>query len=133
MTPTQIRDAINVRLSTLWPAIQARQAAYAASHNGDYWQGLATHTGNPPLDNTDTACNNLQTRARPNLPRWTDVWPSIPTSLPFRLEMHEYNGPRGKGYLLVVTIRISGLGVWQRVLSFGPEDKSIPWTRMVRN
>ena len=128
--PNNLRNAIDNRVALLWPAIQTRQGIYFAAR-GSYWQGARTHN-TPPLDNTDTPADNLAARARPGLPTWQEMWPAVPTSLPVRLEVHEYSGPKGKGYILLVTVRLSGAGTWQRVYSFGPEDKNRPWTRMVR-
>lgn len=118
-TLQEIRDAVDTRLATLWGTIQSREDAYAAAHNGRYWQGLRSHTVTPAdgataLPDIGTACPTDQ----PGQP-----WPlSIrQTAIECAIQIDVYSGPFGDGYSATVYVTVAG-ALWTRTAQVGPES-----------
>lgn len=128
-TPAQIRNAVDAKLAALWTAIQAKQDAYAASHNGRYWQGLRT-VANTPADGA-TALPDIGTRCPSDQPG--DPWPAAirNTQLEMAIQMDVYDGPMGTGYQATVQVSIAGQ-TWTRTAQVGPEAWRVSgWTQIV--
>jgi len=115
-TLTQIRNAIDARLKSLWPVVQARQDAYFAAH-GHYWQGLRTHTLHP-ADGNETL-PDVGDKTPSDQPT---AWPGtlIASPIPMSLQIDVYDGPRGKGYVATVRVGYNGK-VYERAAQVGPE------------
>ena len=119
MTLQQIRDAIDADLATLWPQVVSRQATYFTNH-GRYWQGIVTHSV-IPADGTATAADQL------NLAPYyqADAWPTgagiSAFTKPYALEIWEYNGPSGPGFVGFCWVRVAG-NLYLRVKDCGVED-----------
>jgi len=127
MTPAQIRTAIDTWLSNRWNALQAAQAAYLAQHRR-YFQALRTHTVRP-ADGLETPPDRLLDKPTDQAHRWGDVFP-LPATMPARIALNVYDGPAGKGFEAVVSVRIGG-DVWRRVAQVGPETHRVrPWHRV---
>lgn len=116
-TLAQIRHAVDAKLAALWTTIQTRQDAYAAAHDGRYWQGLRTHTITP-VDGV---------KALPDVGNATPTdqpvaWPAaiLTTPLEMALQIDVYDGPAGQGY--VATVQVDVLGqTYERAAQVGPE------------
>jgi hypothetical protein len=117
-TLAQIRDAVDARLANLWPAIQTRQATYAANHNGRYWQGLRTHSVNPAEGNT--VLPNIGTTCPTDQPG--EPWPLSIRQTPIEMAavIDVYDGPLGVGYQANVFVAVLG-NVYTRTAQVGPE------------
>lgn len=128
-TLAQIRTAVDTRLTSLWPTIQARQDTYLSNH-GRYWQGLRTHTvnpaeGTPVLPTVGTVV--------PSYEDPSDAWPAgvRTTPLEMALWIDQYVTPDGTpGY--VATVQVDVLGkTYQRSQNVGPEDwRTQPWSQV---
>jgi len=114
MTLAQIRNAVDAKLAGIWPAVQARQAAFLAA-NGRYWQGKRTHVVTPS-EGVETAANNLADRPTNEAAGWT----GLPAAMPMVLTMDVYEASGGHGY--VASVRVSVLGTtYERAQAVGPE------------
>jgi hypothetical protein len=127
-TPAQIRSAVDTKLAALWAAVQSREDTYFANH-GRYWQGLKTHTV-IPADGA-TATPDIGS-AVPYYQAAGDAWPSgiLTQSLPMSLDITQYQGPTGSGYVATVSVLITG-HLWQRAQDSGAESyRTFSWTDM---
>lgn len=126
MTLAEIRDAVDAKLATLWPTVQARQATYAANHNGRYFQLLPTHLI-LPADGLETALANLLAKPSYQAESGADFggWPA---TLPMCLTIHQYDGPQGRGYAGICEVVVSGTTYW-RAAQVGPETwRAFGWS-----
>lgn len=127
LTPAQIRQAVDDRLSQLWTAIQNKEANYAANHGGKFWQGLRTMSFTPAdgataLPDIGQTCPTDQ----PGQP-----WPNaiLTTAMEMALQIDVYDGPAGQGYQATVWVTIAG-NTWTRTAQVGPEDwRTQGWTQ----
>lgn len=125
-TPEQIRAACDTKLNAAWAHVQTRQAAYLTSR-GRYFQGVRTHAVTPS-DGLETPPSPLG-RPSDQSESWLEAGYSLPVTMPMCLEIHTYHGPHGKGYVAVLTVRISG-HTWRRVQNVGPETwRTRAWHR----
>jgi hypothetical protein len=128
-TLTQIRTAVDDKLTTLWGAIEARQDAYAAAHNGRYWQALSTHNVTPAdgvevLPDIGTRCPSDQQG---------EPYPlAIRNSpLPMALKIDVYDGPYGTGFVATVFVSVNGK-TYCRSAQVGPEtERAHNWREMI--
>lgn len=117
-TLAQIRAAVDARLVALWPAVVAKQDAYAANHGGRFWQGLVTHGVNPSEGNTalptiGTLCPSDQLG---------EPWPVAVrnTAIEMAVRCDCYDGSQGTGYAVTVWVAVLGT-VYSRTQQAGPE------------
>lgn len=126
-TLAQIRTAVDNKLAALWPVVQAKQATYAANHNGRFWQGLVTRSI-PPADGA-TALPDVGQKCPTDQP---DPWPSaiLTTPMEMSLVIDVYSGPLGDGY--VATVQVTVLGqTYERAAQVGPETwRQYAWRAM---
>jgi hypothetical protein len=101
-----IRTAVDNRLTALWPAVVAKQDAYAANHGGRFWQGIRTHVINPSEGNTalptiGTLCPSDQLG---------EPWPVAIRNLAIEMAVQCdcYDGPAGFGYAITVWVDVLG-------------------------
>jgi hypothetical protein len=128
-TAAQIKSAVDSKLAALWTTIQNKEAAYAAAHNGRFWQGLLTAfpypaDGATAFPTIGSACPTDQ-QGHP--------WPSaiLTTPLEMAIQIDCYDGPLGQGYQATVYVTISG-NTWTRTAQVGPEDwRVIGWAQLV--
>ncbi len=127
-TLTQVRNAIDTRLATIWNnQVQPRQDAYFVAH-GRYWQGLVT-TLQINLPNNPSDGNNIILEMVPNLlghptdqsETWADNLIVLEATIPMAVEMWAYGGPLGQGYVGIVYGKWNG-NVYKRSQNFGPES-----------
>ena len=96
-TLTEVRNKANTKLATFWSALQTRQDAYFSKH-GKYFQLLAG--SDLTLDGLDTQFSVVS----PSDEAYTlDIDYTWTDTIPFRIEIHEWNGS-DKGYTGIATI-----------------------------
>jgi len=129
-TPAQIRNKINTLLAPFWADVQARQAAYFATH-GQYWQGRETHTAE--IEHTGSVDaerkgDKLSDVAGSVVGSWKDFKPGINTLvLPCRFRMDVYESEQGHGYTLTARFMHNGR-VFERRANVGPlTDRTHDW------
>lgn len=126
-TPAQIRTQVDNKLAQLWASIQTKQDNYLATH-GTYWQGLKTHTVYPADGNTSIPNVGSNSPSYQN-----DPWPNaiLIQSLPMAIEIHQYIGPNGRGYVGFVYVTIAG-NTFYRSQDSGPEPwRTQGWTQLI--
>lgn len=131
-TLAQIRDAADTWLAARWPTVQARQATYAANHNGRYFQGRITH-GLVPVDSVDSAADRLSDHPTDQPESWSNAIAGLPVNWPLALVMDVYRGPEGWGYCATVYVRVSANGkTYTRSQNVGSESwRTKGWTEVV--
>jgi hypothetical protein len=128
---TKTRSRVDAFVSAQLQTISDRQATYAASHGGRFFQGLPTHAA--PVAHTDTedgatAAGRLTVRPTDQdedwlalLPEWNGI------GMPTRSQIDVYDGPQGKGWTWTVEATHNGQ-LWRRVHHVGPETARVkPW------
>lgn len=137
-TLTQVRNAVDSRLTTLWTGqIVPRQTAYAANHGGRFFQGLVTFTisslPNNPSDANPTLLEVtpvLNTHPTDQAETWLDQGINLEATIPMALRMDCYDGPLGKGYVGTVWGRWNG-NTYSRAQQFGPETwRTFAWVQV---
>lgn len=112
-----LKDVLDVILDDLVTQLTTEQATYLGN-NERYWQGKATHT-TPPADGVSTICN-LGAKPTDQAEAWDDMTGlTIPTTLPVCLEVHTYDAPAGKGYVVIGTAIESGV-TYNKAINVGP-------------
>lgn len=144
MTLAEIKAQADTWLAgTLWPLVQTKQAAHLARY-GCHWQGLLSH-GAIPADGaqtTPTVGNAVPTAYQvvdstivdPNVSKlvpvvpWPPAWQASPW--PAAVQMTQYDGPQGKGYVGTVWVTVLGQ-TYTRSQNSGPETwRTQPWTQV---
>lgn len=124
MTPQEVRDEIDLRVTAAWAAIQGAQAAYFAGH-GHYWQGLPSHSS-IPANGAEVAPDLAGESPSDQNETWSDMG-LLPALTLSRLRMDVYAGPAGPGYALISEVELGG-AIWERVWHSGPETwRSFGW------
>ena len=116
-TPQQIRDAVDAKVDLILPAVQTRQASFLPA-NGQYWQGLKTHTVEP-ADGVEIA-PDIGTKTPTDQTDAPYPLTIRNTAMPMAIEIDVYDGPYGKGYQVILFVKIVDI-VWMRVFQFGAE------------
>jgi len=111
MTTLEKAEAV---ISKAWAELRASQAKRPAGTR--FWQGFSTHDEVPEAD------SHVRERSGPDRPRWKDMMPSLPDRLACQMEVHEYEGPKGRGFRLIVLARQDGK-LWRYTLQDGPESR----------
>jgi hypothetical protein len=124
LTPQAVRDQIDQRLATLWPVVVQKQQQFFASHQR-YFQGLIS-TKTIPADGADIVPDNLTAHPHYQAESWASMG-GFPATEMSQIECHQYDGQRGKGFVLLLTVSLAGR-LWQRAINYGPEtERNQPW------
>ena len=123
-TLAQIRDKADTKLVTIWAVILEKQLAYFAK-NGRYFGLRITSASIPADDIEENATKNID----PNEPNPGDYSFTVPSTLPFQLEVHQH-GTAG----FTATIRVMVLGnEYVRRKSHGTIDNTHNWKLVVKD
>lgn len=137
-TLVQVRNLVDSRLTALWTGqVVPRQAAYAATHGGRYWQGyrtfVITSLPNNPSDANPTVLEVtpvLNTHPTDQPETWIDQGMNLEATIPMALQMDVYDGPLGRGYVGTVWARWNG-NTYSRAQQFGPETwRTFAWVQV---
>jgi hypothetical protein len=123
-TLISVLDRIDARVVTLWPSWSTLQTTFAGSHSGRYFQGLRTHSV-LPADGATVAADQLATHPSYQAETWVDFGIAAFSEI-FALEMYEYIGPAGNGWLAIFRVKILGTE-WMRIKGSAAEYRDLPW------
>lgn len=123
-TLAQVKTRVDDWLAARWPTVQARQTAYAAAHNGRYWQGLrcmAVEPNHTTAQFNDAVSDLLGGHPTDQAESWLDFLPEINggTAIPAVFVMDAYQAPSGHGYVAHVYARYNGT-LYHRTQNVGP-------------
>lgn len=126
-----ITDTIDAEIALITPQIATFQASYIlqAGKGSQYYQMLWSHT-TLPADGTVKTADNLDAKPTDRPDDGTLLWQTIKSTdltSNYRIRIDTYDGPSGKGYIVIYQVEISK-GLWQRSINVGP-DKHFeePW------
>jgi hypothetical protein len=121
-----ILESIDNRIEPRLETLKNEQAAYLAA-NGEFWQGLWTHT-RELVDGEDVAPDNLDEKPhdRPLAPAWGQYVSLLPPKMRARARIDVYEGPLGRGYVLILEVRING-DLYRKSYNEGPEAMGHDW------
>ncbi len=118
-------DSQIAKVSSDWTVFQATNAVSTF----EFYQVLWSHKSTPKdgVDSTADALNDMPT----DKPGKTGkaFWDAgkMPSSFSARVRVDVYDGPRGKGYIVILQIDESGT-TWERHINYGPEtERDLPW------
>lgn len=118
-------------LSLIWAKLGTRQQNFFVNRS-QYWQGLSTHTGTPS-HTTSKWDNRVPDRLSLHPTDQFDDWiAAIPefqaVEMPFKAKCDVYEGPDGKGFVLILTFLYNGIQ-YERSINVGPQmGREIPWS-----
>lgn len=130
VTLVQLRTRIDAWLVDKWPVIQAKQDSYF-TQKSRYWQGLATHLDIPSqttVQDNDIVPDAFSKHPTDQQESWLEAFPSI-ANLPFPCQLicNNYDGPRGKGYVIIIRALYNGT-IYARSQNVGPEvERTSGW------
>lgn len=133
-TLQNVRDRVDTWLAARWPTVQARQTAYAATHNGRYWQGLVS-AANIPNHLTggfaDAIADRLGGKPTDQSETWLDFLPEINgVAIPAAVTMDVYQTSAGWGYVATIFAALNGTA-YTRSQNVGPETgRTVAWTQV---
>lgn len=114
----EAKDRADSIIDKLREDVWGVQASYIAE-NGRYWQAARVDCSKDELS-----------KAHTDEESWSEMGISPKTEdFPVNLEIHNYDGPSGKGYLIIGNFTFAG-EKWARAEGFGPEKRSVAWTRL---
>ena len=119
--PKTVRDGIDVKLDSVIANIIAFQAG-EASKSGKFYQVLWTHS-QAPADGALVLPDLLYSFPTDQIGKSAQAqWDAakLPASFDARIRVDVYDGPQGKGFVVVVQSQLNG-ATWQRSINYGPE------------
>lgn len=124
-TLKETTEAVDARVAELLDFITTTQEAN--KHNGKYVQLDWSHSTDPAdgvVKQPDRLARKLPGKAR----TWTDF--GYPIESPVcNACVHEYVGPVGNGWVLVLQMKFGGK-TYRREVWHGPEDRTTDWTEV---
>jgi hypothetical protein len=127
---TAIQTQSDQFVAGLLTTIQQRQDIYLSA-NGEYWQGLPTHTNDLSYTvavNASALANGLLLHPTDQAESWIDMYPELSTLVfPASMRIDVYDGPSGKGY--VIKTRLCYVDTcYEKADNHGPETwRSSDW------
>ncbi len=127
MTEKEIQIAVDAWLEANLADFEAKQEAFLASKGGRYFQGIITPAV-PPKDGS-TKEPVLTRKPTDQAEDWGAFGKALST-LPCSVEIHVYEGPKGKGWTLHLHALTDKDERLTRSIGFGPEaeDNAKDWT-----
>lgn len=112
----QLRVDCDTLFATVDLTISGKQTTFKTPQ-GNYFQILPSHTA-PPKDGVLEA--PTKTTKATDTESWNDQAVALPLLMPCSFAVHNYNGPKGKGYVLQAIVEQGGK-LYVRSKNFGPE------------
>jgi len=129
--PKTVRDGIDVKLDSVIANIIAFQAG-EASKSGKFYQTLWSHS-QPPADGALVLPDLLYSFPTDQIGKSAQAqWDAakLPVSLDARVRVDVYDGPQGKGFVVIVQSQLNG-ATWPRSINYGPETyRDQGWTEL---
>ena len=120
--PNQIKNSGDTELNILVSDLEQKQTQYV-KENGTYWQGLRTQPSPP----SKQEISNLGSKAD-NGKSWDDMEIQVPSLSRFSYRIDVYDGPSGKGYVLIIQTEEDGK-MYQKSINVGSETyRGRDWT-----
>jgi hypothetical protein len=129
MQAIPITKTIDALFDAAWKTkIDNYQLSYASTSTGrKFFQGLATHS-TVPGNGSVAAPDWLDRHPTDQKESWPASIFSASTTIPAAVEIHTYDGPSGKGYVIFLRVTINGR-LWERAINSGPERyREQAWT-----
>ena len=103
--PPNLKNMIEGRLTGILASMDAHQNSYISTHNGQYWQGLPTHSVTPKDGEQKLPDVGNQTPKGQDEP-----WPpgALNAPQPMNIRVDTYDGPFGKGYVVRAYVESEG-------------------------
>jgi hypothetical protein len=124
--PAGIETQCDAVLATLQTNLVSIQATHLAS-NGRYWQGKQTPSSVPAEGVKPAPDLSLKPLGGQS---WQEKAVPLPAGLECSVEVQEYVGPKGKGYVVLGRIILSGR-TYAKVVNVGPEvERNQDWVEV---
>ena len=122
----EAKNRADAEIQAVLSKIEERQTE-SLSADGRFWQGKNTHSEDPE-DGSITTADRLDEKP-------TDQalgWPSGGVSDSISLEVHVYDGPAGKGWVLIARVKSAGRS-YIKSINNGPESyRNADWSEPLR-
>lgn len=129
--PKTVRDEVDTKIDAVIANIIAFQAG-EASKSGKFYQVLWSHS-QPPADGALVSPDLLYSFPTDQIGKSAQAqWDAakLPASLDARYRVDVYDGPQGKGFVVIVQSQLNG-ATWQKSINYGPEAyRNQPWTEL---
>ena len=123
---SNLTDSIDQTIEALRPAFIAAQENFKATH-GRYWQGRATHDV-LPAEGVGKPIKDLDRKPDSEPFGWRNFAGGLPPNLRASLTMDNYDGHKGQGFLLHVTLKETGRTM-TKTINHGPmTERETDWT-----
>tara|TARA_R110000751_G_scaffold289780_1_gene396063 strand:- start:250 stop:651 length:402 start_codon:yes stop_codon:yes gene_type:complete len=121
-----ILGQIDSGIDTYLPIIVQLEEKHLAE-NGEYWQGLFTHS-NPPINESSEAPDQLGKSPTDQESSWNDIaGGTIPAEMLSRIRIDTYVSPSGQGFVVIAEKIIDGK-TYSKSYNVGPElERSTEW------
>lgn len=106
-TLKQVRDKADAKLVQFWQTLSQKQDAYF-SKNGEFFQLLVS--GGKDVENKEYP---FTVRAASDEKYILDIDATWADSVPFEIEVHNWDGSNGKGYKAIISVEYRGK-IYQR-------------------
>jgi len=127
MSLQSTKDRTDNWINTNYTRFKSTQDRYTGRR---FFQGLSTHS-TPPRHtgsvNDDRQPDRMQNKPTDRSDSWQDFFPEIASqNLPSQMQCHEYDGPNGKGWVLIFEFRFEN-ETWIKFVGSGAENRSQDW------
>lgn len=126
MSLATLRTKWDNLIATRFPALQTRQGIYF-TNKGKYFQGISTN--NTPTDPAEVA-PNLTRKPTDQAESWSDAGITLPATIPVKLWIDVYDGPKGKGWTLNAEVIIGANTFRTCVQGAGNESRAYDWRQV---
>ncbi len=118
--PEDVRALVDAELTDHLAKLLDFESTYLASA-GRYFQALASHS-TPPDDGKTLPPDKLNAGPTDQVEKLSYLWQQLQldAALPYSSQVDVYDGPKGRGYVLTVSVLLGG-ELWVRAINTGPE------------
>jgi len=124
---------IDAVIGTYVPKLQAYEINYLDAKGGrGYMQALWSHSA-PPTDGALVAPDLLTSKPTDQAESFSDLWSAIiidSGEMPVRLRIDVYDGPSGKGYVIVIETIINTRTYTRSINTGGETWRDVGWTEV---
>lgn len=128
-TLKETTEAIDARVGELTAWIAATQDDYAKTDAKGRFAQLDWSHATDPADGEVKQPDRLSRKLPGKTKTWTDFGYPIESPL-CNACVHEYDGPQGKGWVLILSMKFGGKR-YMRHVGHGPENRTTEWAEVV--